>query len=122
MSSTPTLEIMVTKDDHETWGVLLLEACREGSLVNVRSLLCVVGTDLLLEDDTWKSPLHYSCHHGWLDVTTRLVEQLLYDPDSIDWRGDTPLHEACREGHMDIVKYLVNDQRCSIAIENKCMW
>ena len=113
---------MATKSDqtHEEWCILLLEACREGSLVNVEGLLSVIGTRLPLEaDDLWKSPLHYSCRHGWLDVTRRLVEQHLCVPDSQDWQNDTPLHEACREGHVDIVKYLVNEQRCSIDVENK---
>ena len=65
-----------------------------------------------------KTLLHYSCHHGWLDVTRRLVEQYHCDPESRDNGGDTPLHVACRKGHVDIVRYLVSEQRCSVVFKN----
>jgi len=30
--------------------------------------------------------LHYSCHHGWLNVTRRLVEQYHCDPqEELEW-------------------------------------
>ena len=53
--------------------------------------------------------LYYSLPlHGWLDVTR-----------SRDAHGDIPLHMACRNGHVDIVKYLVSEQGCSGACQNK---
>ena len=71
------------------------------------------------DDDDTLNPLHYSCRHGWLDVTRRLVEQYRCDPESRNKSGNTPLHEACRKGHLDIVRYLVSEQRCSATSQNK---
>jgi len=74
-----------------------------------------------LRSDGWTETtlLHYSCFHGWLDVTRRLVEQYHCDPESRDCDGDTPLHEACRLGHLDVVRYLVSERGCSTARQNK---
>ena len=48
------------------------------------------------------------------------MEQYHCDPESReDESGDTPLHVACRCGHMDMVKYLVSEQGCSTACQNK---
>ena len=66
-----------------------------------------------------KSLLHYSCRHGWLDVTKMFVEQYHCDPECRDRRGETPLHEACQKGHLDIVRYLISEQGCSTAYQNK---
>ena len=71
------------------------------------------------EDDETLNPLHYSCRHGWLDVTRRLVEQYHCDPESRNKSGNTPLHEACRKGHVDIVRYLVCEHGCSATCQNK---
>ena len=100
----------------------LYEACRLGYLAVVEIL--VTGKNCsaacISKDIYDKTVLHYSCSHGWLDVTRRLVEQYHCDPESRDrWEGGTPLHEACREGNVDIVRYLVSEQGCSTACQNK---
>ena len=99
---------------------LLACACREGNVVEVQRLLLRVKNPADLHRSKWylcqnKTLLHYSCYHGWLDVTKRLVEEYHCDPESEDEAGDTPLHEACREGHVDIVRYL----GCSTTCHNK---
>ena len=98
----------------------LLHACRKGDVVEVQRLLPQVRDPANVRDN-WneKTLLHYSCNHGWLDVTRRLVEQYHCDPESRGWWGDTPLHVACRKGHVSIVKYLVSEQGCSTACQNK---
>ena len=103
----------------------LLRACYQGNVVEVRRLL----PELLFDDladvvDTRKfsdkeTLLHFSCRHGWLDVTKMLVEQYRCDPKSGDRRGDTPLHVACREGHVDTARYLISERGCSTACQNK---
>ena len=96
-------------------------ACREGHLAVAEIL--VTGKNCsaacISKGIYGKTVLHYSCHHGWLDMTRRLVEQYHCDPESKDNGGDTPLHEACREGNVDIVRYLVSEQGCSTACQNK---
>jgi len=62
--------------------------------------------------------LHFSCRHGWLDVTRKLVEQYHCDPEISDGGDNTPLHEACHKGHVAIVKYLVSEWGCSTACQN----
>ena len=95
--------------------------CREGHLSVVEYLLtgkdCSVAC--IFRNNYGKTLLHYSCHHGWLDVTRKLVEWFHCDPESGDDDGDTPLHVACHVGHVDIVSYLVSEQKCSVACQNK---
>ena len=45
-----------------------------------------------LQNNNGKTLLHYSCCHGWLDVTRKLVEQYHCDPgsrDKLGWRYST---------------------------------
>ena len=96
----------------------LLEACRCRCLAVVEVLLTTQDCSTVCNNVS-RIPLHYSCRHGWLDVTRRLVEEYHCDPESGDWEGDTPLQEACREGHVNIVRYLVSERGCSTACHNK---
>ena len=100
---------------------LLHKACREGQLASAEILLtgqnCSAGCTF--KDSYGKTLLHYSCHHGWLDVTRRLMEEYHCDPESRDNSGDTPLHVAYHNGHVDIVRYLVCEQGCSTTCQNK---
>ena len=101
---------------------LLVKACCEGNVVEVQRLLPQVRNPADIRDENCldkKTLLHYSCYHGWLDVTKRLVEQYCCDPEGRDGWDDTPLHEACREGHVDVVRYLVSEQKCSTTCQNK---
>ena len=96
-------------------------ACIEGHLAMAKILLTGQNCSAacVSKNSSGTTVLHYSCRHGWLDVTRRLVEQYHCDPESRDNDGDTPLHVACREGHVDIVRYLVSEQGCSTACQNK---
>ena len=95
----------------------ILDAFREGDVVKVRRLLPHVRKPADVRDWNEKTLLHYSCRHGWLDVTRRLVEQYHCDPESRDegaWSfvdegsdlhvaskdkgGDTPRHVDCDKG------------------------
>ena len=101
----------------------LLIACRKGDVVEVEKLLSQVEDPAEVRRD-WdrnkKTLLHYSCRHGWLDVTRKLVESYRCDPESGDWRhGVTPLHEAFYAGHVDIVRYLVSERGCRTTYQLK---
>ena len=102
----------------------LLIACREGDEVEVQKLLSQVEDPADVRRDWDKNKmtlLHFSCRHGWLDVTRKLVESYRCDPESGDWRyGITPLHEAFYEGHVDIVRYLVSERGCRTTYQFKC--
>ena len=96
----------------------LLEACRKGHLAVVEILFTAQDCSTVCKIHS-RILLHYSCRHGWLDVTRKLVEQYHCDPDSKDKDGNTPLHVACRVGHSDIVRYLVGEMGGSAACENE---
>ena len=101
----------------------LLIACRKGDVVEVQKLLSQVEDPAEVRRDwDWnrKTLLHYSCRHGWLDVTRKLVELYRCDPESGDWRhGITPLHEAFYPDHADIVRYLVSERGCKTTSQLK---
>ena len=103
--------------------VELLLACRYGHSTEAKRLLSQLANANKVRDTWWwneRTLLHYSCRHGWLDVTKRLVEDHDCDVVISDNEGETPLHEACREGHLDIVAYLVNRKGfVSVACFNK---
>ena len=98
----------------------LLDACREGNVVEVQRLLPKVRNPADVRDESCrnKTLLHYSCYHGWLGVTKKLVEQYSCDPESKEKGGDTPLDVACRGGHVDIVRYLVSERGCNATRNN----
>ena len=60
----------------------ILCASREGDVNKVRRLLPRVRKPAEVRDWDGKTLLHYSCRHGWLDVTRRLVQQYHFDPES----------------------------------------
>ena len=95
----------------------LFEACKNGHLAVAEILLTAHDSSTACNRHS-RILLHFSCLHGWLDVTSRLVEQYHCDPESRDKDGITPLHAACHEGHLDIVRYLVTEQGCSTAFQD----
>ena len=94
----------------------IIRACERGDVDEVERLLPRVRNPADVRGDRGETLLHFSCRHGWLDVTRRLVEQYHCNPAQVD---DTPLHEACREGHVGIVRYLVREQGCSTVCQNR---
>ena len=86
----------------------LLLAFRYMHVAEAKRLLSQRTKAAAVRDHWWlneRTLLHYSCSHGWLDVTKK------YSCDSgiSDNEGETPLHEVCREGHTDVVMYLVRE-------------
>ena len=62
---------------------LLLVACRNRCRAVVELLLTAQDCSTACNEHS-RILLHYSCHHGWLDMTRRLVEQYHCDPESRD--------------------------------------
>ena len=55
-----------------------------------------------------RTPLHYACQHGRVDVAERLITNHLCSIESKDVQGCTPLHIAAQYGHVETLKYLLH--------------
>ena len=57
---------------------------------------------------------------GDLSELQHVLEESQWDIGSepLDSKGQTALHIACANGHLDIVQYLVNEKKCSVAVED----
>ena len=53
-----------------------------------------------------RSPLHYACQHGRVDIAHKLITKFKYSTRSRDKKGCTPLHTAAEYGQLDTLKYL----------------
>ena len=62
-------------------------ACERGDVTEVERLLPHIKNPADVRLGCTEVTLHYSCFHGWLDATRRLVEQYHCDPESWDWNG-----------------------------------
>ena len=54
-----------------------------------------------------RTPLHYACQHGRIDVAQQFIAK--YKIDRWDARHYTPLNTAVQYGQLDMVKYLLHD-------------
>ena len=62
-------------------------------------------TKLILPDQ--RTPLHYACQHGRVDVAQRLITNCQCSIESKDVQGCTPLHTAAQYGQVETLKYLL---------------
>ena len=72
--------------------------------------------------NTKRTPLHFACRYGWLDVVKLLIEKHNRDPEAKDKNQETPLHHACRSISTtapSVVKYLLESRRCDVNCKNK---
>ena len=53
------------------------------------------------KDGAQRTPLHYACRNGNVEVAMALVDRGA-DVDAEDDNQRTPLHYACIEGHMEV--------------------
>ena len=64
------------------------------------------GADVDARDVNQRTPLHYACDKGHMEVAMALVDRGA-DVDARDVNQRTPLHLACRNGHMEVAMSLV---------------
>ena len=57
-----------------------------------------------------RTPLHYACLHGRVDVARRLITNSQCSIESKDVQGCTPLHTAAQYGQVETLKYLLHMQ------------
>ena len=55
-----------------------------------------------------RTPLHYACQHGRVDVARRLITNCQCSIESKDVQGCTPLHTAAQYGQVETLKYLLH--------------
>ena len=55
-----------------------------------------------------RTPLHYACQHGRVDVAQRLITNCQCSIESKDVQGCTPLHTAAQYGQVETLKYLLH--------------
>ena len=63
-------------------------------------------SELTLPDQ--RTPLHYACQHGRVDVAQRLITNCQCSIESKDVQGCTPLHTAAQYGQVETLKYLLH--------------
>jgi ankyrin repeat protein len=87
-------------------GELLLDACLEGNISEVRYLLRN-GHHIESKDNKGITALHYAIMGGHLDIVELLISRGA-NKEAKDHRGQTPLHSSCNKKEYDIAKLLVN--------------
>ena len=55
-----------------------------------------------------RTPLHYACQHGRVDVAEELITNFKCSIESKDENGCTPLHIAAQYGQLDALKYMLH--------------
>ena len=84
---------------------------------DLKSIKIYVNNKNVIKIDKWgRTPLHFACRYGYLQIAKILVENGA-DVNAKDNDGYTPLSESCDYGFIDIVKYLVEE--CSVDVNTK---
>ena len=55
-----------------------------------------------------RTPLHYACQHGRIEVAEELITNFQCSIESKDENGCTPLHIAAQYGQLDALKYMLH--------------
>ena len=66
-----------------------------------------------------RTPLHYACTNGHLNIAQYLIREEHCNPSCESNDGDTPLHNACIFNHAHIVQYLLSTGRVNPLTKNK---
>ena len=77
--------------------------------VKATSLLLQAGTNVDMQDNSRKTPLHWAAHTGAVDVARALLQKGAYKGARDDY-GRIPLHLAAAAGKHDIVKELIENE------------
>lgn len=66
-----------------------------------------------------KTPLHYACEYGHLNIVKLLIEKHSYNINAQDYHGSTPLHLAIEFGHFEVANYLLSNPEIIPELEDK---
>ncbi len=79
----------------------------------------VQGANLKQRSKSGMSPLDEALVRGRLNIIKLFVEKGVNAVDEFDSEGQAPIHVAAREGYLAIVKYLVEDLKVTVWLNNK---
>ena len=87
----------------------ILQACRDGDLVNVTRLVEEERVDprLCRDGESGNTPLHSAARERHLDIVRCLVEE-----GECEMNGKTPLNVAALGSKLDTVQYLIGERGC----------
>ena len=92
----------------------LLNTLEIGDFATAMPLIDNIGSKtssaLTLPDD--RTPLHYACQHGRIDIAKKFIADYKYSIESKDARGCTPLYIAAKFGQTRLLKYLTEMSSC----------
>lgn len=77
------------------------------------------GADPKAVTKSGMTPLDEAVLRGRLNVIRLLDEKGVNVVDAFDKEGQAPIHVAAREGFFPIVKYLVEEKKCTVWLNNK---
>ena len=85
----------------------------------VQYLISERGCDPMCKGRYHRTPLHWACQNGRLDLVKYLIEDLEVDSSCQDVNDATPLHIAALCGQLSVVKLQVEDYMCDPGVRNK---
>ena len=95
-------------------GAILREACRNGSVAYVETL--VDRKDIYINDGDIRgaTPLYWACYKGHADVVRLLLDNKEIQINQGNEDGVTPLYLACQGNHVDVVNLLLDRKEIQI--------
>ena len=95
-------------------GAILREACRNGSVAYVETL--VDRKDIYINDGDLggRTPLYWTCYKGHVDVVRLLLDNKEIQINQGNEDGATPLYLACQGNHVDVVNLLLDRKEIQI--------
>ncbi len=84
----------------------LNNACEEGNIQKVRTLMPRLPQPSNSLKLTHKPPIFWACKAGQYCTVVTLVEEFDCDPHYVSERGHTLVHVSCTRGHVDVTRYL----------------
>jgi len=103
-TKTESPKVTATADDSK----LLWEACLNGRLDEVRSLLDLDGININYSDKHGCTPLYAASQEGNIDIVKELITAGSNVNQAHTTDGASPLYMASQKGHLAVVKVLIN--------------
>ena len=90
----------------------------KGHLPIVHYLIEKHNVDINIEGYEEKTPLHYACEYGHLQIVEYLISKGA-NVNAKDKYGNHVIHYASKLGHLPIVQYLIEKQNIDIKIKGR---